>query len=101
MKSPLRLLLIGLLKAYRFAISPLYGQVCRYHPTCSAYALEAVTVHGGIKGSWLAVRRLARCHPWAPGGYDPVPGKKKGAPAPDPAIRDQHELGAVNLTQGV
>jgi len=66
--------LIGLLRLYRAFISPLYGQVCRYHPTCSAYALEAVTVHGSIKGSWYAARRLARCHPWAAGGYDPVPG---------------------------
>ena len=65
--------LIALLKAYRFAISPLYGQVCRYHPTCSAYALEAVTRHGSLRGSWLAVRRILRCHPWNPGGYDPVP----------------------------
>jgi len=101
MRSPLKLVLIGLLKAYRFAISPLYGQVCRYHPTCSAYALEAVTLHGGIKGSWLAVRRVARCHPWAAGGYDPVPGKKSGGSPPDPTISDQHQLGAVNLTQGV
>jgi putative membrane protein insertion efficiency factor len=65
--------MIALLKGYRFAISPLYGQVCRYHPSCSAYALEAVTVHGSVRGSWLAVRRLARCHPWTAGGYDPVP----------------------------
>jgi putative membrane protein insertion efficiency factor len=70
-------LLILLLRGYRYAISPLYGQVCRYHPTCSAYALEAVTEHGGLRGSWLAVRRIARCHPWAAGGVDPVP------PAPD------------------
>ncbi|MFL6060346.1 MAG: membrane protein insertion efficiency factor YidD [Marmoricola sp.] len=89
-------LLIGLLKAYRFTISPLYGQVCRYHPTCSAYALEAVTVHGSIKGTWLAVRRIGRCHPWAPGGYDPVPAKKNSL--------DQHgsaPAGAVSSTQGV
>jgi hypothetical protein len=66
-------LLIGLLRAYRAVISPLYGQVCRYHPSCSAYALEAVTVHGSVRGSWLAVRRLGRCPPWAAGGYDPVP----------------------------
>lgn len=65
--------LIWLLKAYRLLISPLYGDVCRYHPSCSAYALEAVTRHGAVKGSWLAGRRLVHCHPWAAGGYDPVP----------------------------
>ena len=65
--------LILLLRGYRYAISPLYGQVCRYHPTCSAYALEAVTEHGSLRGSWLAARRVGRCHPWADGGYDPVP----------------------------
>ena len=69
----MKYLLIGLLKAYRTLISPLSGQVCRYHPSCSQYALDAVTAHGSIRGSWLAVRRLARCHPWAAGGYDPVP----------------------------
>jgi len=56
--------LIALLRAYRFAISPLYGQVCRYHPSCSAYALEAVRVHGAAKGSVLATARVCRCHPW-------------------------------------
>lgn len=65
--------LILLLMAYRKAISPLYGQVCRFFPSCSAYALEAITVHGAVKGSWLAARRLLRCHPWNPGGVDHVP----------------------------
>ena len=69
----MKYVLIWLLKGYRFAISPLYGQVCRFYPTCSAYALEAVTEHGALRGSWLAVRRIGRCHPWNPGGYDPVP----------------------------
>ena len=71
-----RNLLILLLKAYRKVISPLYGQVCRFFPSCSAYALEAVTVHGAVKGSWLAVRRLGRCHPWGGRGWDPVPDGK-------------------------
>lgn len=77
----MKYLLIGFIKAWRFAISPLYGDVCRYYPSCSAYGLESVQRHGSIKGSWLAVRRIARCHPWAAGGYDPVPG----------AVPDQHE----------
>jgi putative membrane protein insertion efficiency factor len=70
----MKYLLIGLLKAYRVLISPLYGNVCRYYPSCSAYALRAVQVHGAAKGSWLAARRVLRCHPWSSGGYDPVPG---------------------------
>jgi putative membrane protein insertion efficiency factor len=70
----MKYLLIGLLKLYRLVVSPLYGNVCRYYPSCSAYALRAVEVHGALKGSWLAGRRLLRCHPWSPGGYDPVPG---------------------------
>jgi hypothetical protein len=70
----MKYLLIGLLKAYRLIISPLYGNVCRYYPSCSAYALRAVEVHGAVRGTWLAGRRLLRCHPWSAGGYDPVPG---------------------------
>ncbi len=69
----MKTVLVLLLKGYRTFISPLYGQVCRYYPTCSAYALEAVQRHGALRGSWLALRRLARCHPWTPGGFDPVP----------------------------
>lgn len=70
----MKTLLIGLLKLYRLLISPLYGNVCRYYPSCSAYALEAVQQHGALKGGGLSARRLSRCHPWNLGGYDPVPG---------------------------
>lgn len=72
-----RNLLIGFLKLYRLIVSPLYGQVCGYFPSCSAYGLEAVTVHGALKGSWLTARRLIRCNPWAHGGIDPVPTGKR------------------------
>ena len=66
-------LCIALLKLYRLIVSPLYGDVCKYFPTCSAYALEAFTVHGAVRGLGLSVRRLLRCHPWAVGGFDRVP----------------------------
>jgi putative membrane protein insertion efficiency factor len=72
-RDPLRPLLLGLLAVYRTVVSPLYGQVCRYYPSCSAYAVTAVREHGSVRGSWLAIRRLARCHPWAAGGVDHVP----------------------------
>ena len=65
--------LIGLLRAYKLLISPLLGQRCRFHPSCSTYAMEAVRLHGPIRGSWLAARRVGRCHPLHPGGHDPVP----------------------------
>jgi hypothetical protein len=80
--DPVRYLLIGFLRAYRLLISPLYGQVCRYHPSCSAYALDAVREHGSVRGVWLAVRRLGHCHPWAAGGYDPVPPRMNHAQSP-------------------
>lgn len=69
MRKPL-ILLIG---AYRYLISPLLGNHCRFEPSCSSYAITAIERHGAAKGSWLALRRLMRCHPWHSGGYDPVP----------------------------
>jgi len=66
-------MLLALIRGYQYAISPLLGRNCRYLPTCSEYAAEAVTKYGAIKGGWLGVKRVCRCHPWHPGGYDPVP----------------------------
>lgn len=66
------------IRAYRLLFSRLVGANCRYQPTCSAYALEALEVHGPIKGSYLAGRRILRCHPWGGMGYDPVPTKPAG-----------------------
>jgi uncharacterized protein len=65
--------LLLLLRAYQFALRPLLGANCRFYPSCSDYAREAIERHGAGKGSWLSARRLARCHPYHPGGFDPVP----------------------------
>ena len=69
----MRTLLMLLVRAYRFFISPQLGDHCRFVPSCSEYALDALREHGAIRGSWLAARRLSRCHPWHEGGCDPVP----------------------------
>ena len=68
-------LLVGLIRVYQVALSPYFGSQCRFTPTCSEYAKEAVKHHGALKGSWLAIRRIGRCHPYHPGGHDPVPPK--------------------------
>jgi uncharacterized protein len=65
--------LLALVAAYRYLLSPMLGRSCRFLPTCSEYAMEALERHGALRGTWLTVRRVARCHPWHPGGYDPVP----------------------------
>lgn len=66
-------LLVLIIRGYQMWISPLFPASCRYYPTCSAYAAEAIEKRGALSGSWLAVRRIARCHPFRPGGFDPVP----------------------------
>jgi uncharacterized protein len=74
MNKVLQRILIGGLRVYKAALSPWLGPHCRFHPSCSVYAMEALHCHGVGKGLWLATRRLLRCHPWNPGGFDPVPG---------------------------
>ncbi|MCG6957124.1 MAG: membrane protein insertion efficiency factor YidD [Gemmatimonadetes bacterium] len=82
-------LLTGLIRFYQTAISPWTPPSCRYNPTCSSYALEAIRVHGAARGSWLGLRRLLRCHPWGGQGYDPVP-----PPNPKGARGAKHTHGA-------
>lgn len=72
LKRAARGLAIGLVKFYQGAISPLSTAACRYHPTCSQYAVEAINKYGALKGGWLALKRISRCHPWGGSGYDPV-----------------------------
>ncbi|MGC1309873.1 MAG: membrane protein insertion efficiency factor YidD [Phormidesmis sp.] len=69
----MKVALVLLIKGYRQLISPLFPPVCRFEPTCSCYAIESIERFGPVQGSWLAVRRITRCHPFSPGGYDPVP----------------------------
>lgn len=73
-------ILRGLIRVYQITLSPFIGNQCRFHPSCSTYAAQAIDQHGAIAGTWLAARRLGRCHPFNAGGFDPVPG---AAPATD------------------
>ena len=75
--SPLARALSLPVKFYSYVISPLLGANCRFQPTCSAYALEALETHGALRGGWFAIRRMSRCHPLGGSGYDPVPPKEK------------------------
>jgi putative membrane protein insertion efficiency factor len=74
----MKTLLLALIDGYRLLLSPFFGSQCRFYPTCSNYAREAIEIHGSLRGSWLAVARILRCGPWHPGGTDPVPPKSQG-----------------------
>jgi len=85
-RSPLALLLLTAIRVYQLTVSPLLGPVCRFYPSCSNYGFEAVRIHGALRGGGYTVHRLLRCHPWHPGGLDPVPpgggGRSKSASPP-------------------
>jgi len=75
----MRRLMLFLIDIYRWFLSPLLGSNCRYYPSCSHFAQDAIRTHGALRGFWLAAKRIGRCHPWADGGYDPVPDKDEKA----------------------
>jgi uncharacterized protein len=78
----MRTLLIGIIKVYRYGVSPWLGDRCRFYPSCSCYAEEAIERYGALRGGWLTLRRLGRCHPFCAGGVDPVPEKDPATTAP-------------------
>ncbi|TVQ29303.1 MAG: membrane protein insertion efficiency factor YidD [Wenzhouxiangella sp.] len=80
-------ILLALIRAYRYLLSPLIGRHCRFTPTCSAYAMQAIELYGAGRGSWMAAKRLLRCHPLCAGGHDPVPGYEDETPY---ACSDDH-----------
>lgn len=98
--SPLAALLMLLLRVYRLIPRVGPGR-CRFYPSCSTYALEAVQAHGGLRGGWLAVRRLGRCHPWNPGGLDPVPEPRAGVTSRSaPSLSSMASTSLDTTTQG-
>lgn len=72
-RLPMKTVLMALIDGYRLLLSPFFGTQCRFYPTCSAYAREAIDAHGALRGAWLALKRILKCHPWHAGGVDPVP----------------------------
>lgn len=84
--------MLWFIRAWRKFISPLYGEVCKFHPSCSVYGERAVEFHGGIKGGFLTVRRIVRCHPWSAGGVDYVPGTPEAAEWAEEVRRDEARL---------
>ena len=84
-------LLIAIIKVYKVAISPFIGRHCRFQPTCSSYAIEAIDKHGLLRGGWLAVKQIGRCHPWNVGGYDPLPSH------PDDPVCSENATQSVNI----
>jgi len=92
-----RRIVIGVLRAYRYALSPLLGPRCRFVPSCSEYAIGSLQAHGIVRGAWLSTRRLCKCHPWHPGGYDPVI-DPASVPAAEPTVDRVADAGSSTAT---
>jgi putative membrane protein insertion efficiency factor len=89
--NPGQVLLVGLIRGYQWTLAPVLGANCRFLPSCSEYAREAVLTHGVGRGAWLALRRLLRCHPWGGAGYDPVPEPEPRSPATASRATGNHD----------
>jgi hypothetical protein len=87
----MRQLLRALIRLYQYTVSPLLGPKCRFYPSCSHYALEAIESHGALRGAWFAVKRIGRCHPWNPGGFDPVPPRAERCCHAHSSLHASHE----------
>lgn len=100
LRKAVRTLLVMLIRGYQFFISPYFPTSCRYHPTCSNYALEAIKIHGALKGIALTAWRILRCHPWSAGGEDPVPEAKDGSRCKHhhSASHEEHRIAPVPST---
>ena len=90
-EKTVRIVFKGVIRAYQLLLSPVLGNNCRFYPNCSNYAVEAINQHGAMRGTWLATKRIARCHPWSPGGFDPMP-------SPDELIKVQNK--PITLSSG-
>lgn len=97
-RSPIATLLLAAVRAYQLTLGPLLGGACRYQPSCSEYAAEAIVRHGARRGGWLALQRIGRCHPWARFGYDPVPESMDGEP-PAPNSRHAHAASCAHAAR--
>ncbi len=87
---------MGIVRLYQLFVSPILGPRCRFQPTCSAYAFDAIKLHGGLKGGWLSIKRIMRCHPWGGHGFDPVPEMETmGATQEETKCKD-HPVKTVN-----